>query len=71
MLSRRGLGLSSKDFVKTADTMSESVGGDGLLAENSSNAKQASRPMVRLSNTSPPDSKLKTPDRTTLSPQCV
>ena len=48
----RGFRYLSKNPAKIADTISEWLGDDELLAKMSSKAKQASRPMVRLSNTS-------------------
>ena len=48
----RGFGCLSKKPAKIADTIREWLGDDELLAKMSGKAKQASRPMVRLSNTS-------------------
>ena len=48
----RGFGSFSQDPTEIGDTISEWLGDDELLARMSSKAKQASQPMVRLSNTS-------------------
>ena len=47
-----GFGCFNKNPAKIAATISEWLRDDELLARMSANAKQASRPMVRLSNTS-------------------
>lgn len=57
-----GFGDFSKEPLKIADTISDWLRDDDLLARMSNNAKKASRPMVRLSIRFPPLSKLKTPD---------
>ena len=47
-----GFGSFSQDPTEIGDTISEWLRDDELLARMSSKAKQASQPMVRLSNTS-------------------
>lgn len=65
-----GYGAFTKNPAKTADAISDWLGDDELLARMSSKAKQASRPMVRLLNTSSA-LKLQTPHYTTTLPAII